>query len=192
MKTDIKTQFAITRLTSNEIVNTKDYQKAVTAFERSASSSEKGRETIKNTYRYLDQKPTRAKIKYISPQIGHGLFAAEPIAPGQLIGEYTGIVRSIQQSQDQNNHYLMYLLPETLWWDMLSHGTTINKESLVIDARYKGNETRFINHSSTAPNLKLITAYSNGQFYKLFISTREIKKSEELRFDYQCSVKMFQ
>jgi SET domain-containing protein len=134
----------------------------------------------------LGQLP-KTEVKYVSPDMGHGLFTDQPLSTDQFVGEYTGIVRRLRHRHDKNNKYLMYLIPGEL-----EGGDSFprTKSPLVIDASYKGCETRFMNHSD-APNVTITTVYSRGHIKKIFTATRDIKRGEELRFNYHCSEKMF-
>ena len=54
----------------------------------------------------------------------------------------------------------------------------------IIDARHKGNNSRYINHSCD-PNCETQKWYINGILRIGFFTLREIKGHEELTFDYQ-------
>ena len=54
-----------------------------------------------------------------------------------------------------------------------------------IDARYKGNKARFINHCNDgSENLSSSTKFSNGNYYIALYAARDIKAGEELTFNY--------
>ncbi len=49
-------------------------------------------------------------IAKVDDEIGHGLFAAVDIAPGKMIGEYTGIARGFRNDDLQNPYIFSYAL----------------------------------------------------------------------------------
>ena len=56
--------------------------------------------------------------------------------------------------------------------------------NLDIDSEKEGNFTRYINHSSTRPNLIQQYIYVNGEKKIVFYALRDIETQEELLFDY--------
>ncbi|MCC6746919.1 MAG: SET domain-containing protein-lysine N-methyltransferase [Deltaproteobacteria bacterium] len=97
---------------------------------------------------------------------GWGLFAARDLAVGDLIGAYAGELDWGQNRQDR-----AYVL-----------GGTHERE--VIDARHKGNETRFVNHSSAHPNAKMGAIPVDGLVQPFLFVSRPVKAGEQLLFDY--------
>ena len=58
-------------------------------------------------------------------------------------------------------------------------------EGGAIDARFLGNKSRFINHQKGGEeNLFSSTVFSGGRFKTVLIAKRNIKKGQELFFDY--------
>ena len=53
-----------------------------------------------------------------------------------------------------------------------------------MDATYKGNQSRFINHSHD-PNLEIRKVYVNDEIHMCMFALRDIKENEEFTFDYQ-------
>jgi SET domain-containing protein len=111
-------------------------------------------------------------VRYISEEVGHGVFAEETIAAGSYIGEYTGIVRENIRVYfaPLNNYCYEYPVPDRIG------------RSFVIDAT-QGNFTRFINHSYK-PNLNPVYAFFDGFYHLIFLSIREIHKGEQLCYSY--------
>lgn len=111
-------------------------------------------------------------VRYISEQVGHGVFAEEAIKAGSYIGEYTGIVRENLRVYfaPLNNYCYEYPVPDRIG------------RSFVIDAT-EGNFTRFINHSYK-PNLNPVYAFFDGFYHLIFLSRREIQKGEQLCYNY--------
>jgi len=104
-------------------------------------------------------------IKQISANIGYGVFANKPIKKGELIGEYTGVIsRDLQKDMT----YMM--------------GTLDGYYS--IDAKFEGNETRFINHSKHAANSVPLNMFHNFRWRVLLVASKEIQPGEQILFDY--------
>ncbi|KAI6698971.1 hypothetical protein NL676_019090 [Syzygium grande] len=74
-------------------------------------------------------------------------------------------------------------------WSMKHRGETnfylceINRD-MVIDATYKGNKSRYINHSC-CPNTEMQKWIIDGETRIGIFATRDIKKGEHLTYDYQ-------
>jgi hypothetical protein len=109
-------------------------------------------------------------IRWSDDKIGYGVFAAEDIYPTMFVGEYTGVVRRKRLLKDTKNNYC-FLYP----------GFTLLK--LVIDAKPKGNYTRFINHNAI-PNLEPLSVYFGGVMHIVLIAIKPIPKGTELCYDY--------
>jgi len=117
-------------------------------------------------------RPKRQKGK------GWGLIAVDGIKEGDLVQEYVGeIVDEMtkrerlevwaQEHPNDPNFYIMQL--QSGWY---------------IDAREKGNLSRFINHSCE-PNCKLDRVNVRGHTRVAIVSTRNILSGEFLSYDYQ-------
>lgn len=114
----------------------------------------------------------KVRVQFIDKQIGYGLFAGQEFKPGDFIGEYTGEVKKNLFLNGFSNEYVgEYALGGK------------DPVRFVIDARYKGNHTRFINHSDQ-PNASAITVISGGLLHVILRSEALISKGEELTFDY--------
>ncbi|GMH64034.1 hypothetical protein TL16_g03870 [Triparma laevis f. inornata] len=111
-----------------------------------------------------------------TPNKGHGLFAIKPIPKRSFIIEYCGEVvgeRKLNERFAQyqaKNDRMLYILE-------LSKG-------LYIDARSKGGVARFINHSCK-PNCTMEKWKVRGNYRMVVFALRDIKKDEELTFDYK-------
>ena len=105
---------------------------------------------------------------------GRGVFAATNIKKGTPIIEYKGKLISQDEADnmaadDDNGHHHTVLFSVD--------------DDMVIDASRKGNEARFINHSCD-PNCETIQ-YGRRIFIE---AIRNIKKDEELSYDYHLQV----
>lgn len=94
---------------------------------------------------------------------GSGCYAARDFEEGEVVGEYTGTLRHIDDAEELEG--LTYLF-------------TIDEER-VIDATRSRNPAKYINHSCE-PNCE-----SEQDEERIFIrAIRPIKKGEEVTYDY--------
>ena len=101
---------------------------------------------------------------------GNGVFAVQDIAKDERIIEYVGEVITWPQAQKRHPHD-----PKDPNHTFYFHVD----EKHVIDAKYGGNSSRWINHSCN-PNCE--ADEDNG---RIFIKAlRKIKAGEELNYDY--------
>lgn len=110
-------------------------------------------------------------VKWIDPIIGYGLFAKEDIAELTLIGEYTGVVRKRKNREDRFNDYIF--------------GYVVANEDtpFVIDAKEKGNYTRFLNHSDDS-NLCSTWIIEGGICRVILFAKTFIPKDSQMTYDY--------
>lgn len=113
-------------------------------------------------------------VKFINDTMGYGVFANSPIKSGELIGEYTGVIRNSSNSKDGA-------------WSW-SYPNEIYKKDLHIpiisvDGKYAGNGLRFVNHSDT-PNTTMYRIFLNGYVRTLYIANRDIAKGEQITISY--------
>ncbi|HSX04045.1 MAG TPA: SET domain-containing protein [Rhabdochlamydiaceae bacterium] len=109
-------------------------------------------------------------ISWIGHTIGYGVIAGENLPKGAFVGEYTGVVRK-RKRREENSYCFQYAIGDD--W----------KTPFVIDAKEKGNYTRFINHTSKS-NLEPISVYCAGAMHVILITLRQIAKGEQLCYDY--------
>ncbi|KAK4777942.1 hypothetical protein SAY87_018129 [Trapa incisa] len=117
------------------------------------------------------------KIKVVKTELcGWGVEAIEPINKGDFIVEYIGEV-------------IDDALCEKRLWDMKHRGETnfymceIRKD-FTIDATFKGNSSRFLNHSCY-PNCFLEKWQVEGETRVGVFAARSIKVGEPLTYDYR-------
>ncbi len=111
-------------------------------------------------------------IKRVNPLVGYGVFAKEIIRELTFIGEYTGVVRrrKLFRGESSNDYVFGYVIgPHDTPW--------------VVDAREKGNFTRFINHSDD-PNLTSKWIITDGVAHIILYANRLIMPNEQLTYDY--------
>jgi len=100
-----------------------------------------------------------------------GLFATKSFSKYDVIGEYTGIVKTWSDIHGENRY--IFNLDE--------------KNDLVIDAQDYGNELRFANsylNISKEPNVISSNTMLDGVHRILYVCMRDIEPGEELLIDY--------
>lgn len=116
------------------------------------------------------------ELRYISPDVGFGVFSRESIKKGDVISLYSGIMTVHKPDS------LEYAFEKKL--DILN---------LYLDALQHGNLVRFANHAPSAShhekhlltaNLDAVTYYVNGIQFVLYTANKEIKKGEQLLVNY--------
>ncbi|KAJ9166708.1 hypothetical protein P3X46_021417 [Hevea brasiliensis] len=106
---------------------------------------------------------------------GFGLRLEESISKGQFLIEYVGEVLDMQTYEARQREYASK--GHKHFYFMTLNG------SEVIDACAKGNLGRFINHSCD-PNCRTEKWVANGEICIGLFALRDIKKGEEVTFDY--------
>jgi hypothetical protein len=119
----------------------------------------------------VNPSPPPVETVWIGEEVGVGIFAKEEISADMLIGEYTGIVRRCSSQDPPNDYSFIYPVEDSIG------------RYLEIDAKKWGNFTRHINHSYN-PNIETVSAYIKGVHHVILLSSRVIKKGEQLTFDY--------
>lgn len=131
----------------------------------------------------MNQKPA-IYLKWVSFDIGYGVFADQNIASGTFLGVYTGKLRlykpvfydkkglSVAQQEVDNTDYA--------WtYPMRAPGNF----PLLIDAQFVGNELAFVNFSANA-NAAVVYFLHKGIFMPCYIAMRDIMANEEITIDY--------
>ncbi|KAJ4953619.1 hypothetical protein NE237_030451 [Protea cynaroides] len=106
---------------------------------------------------------------------GHGLQLLENVSEGQFLIEYVGEVLDLHAYEARQRDYAFR--GQKHFYFMTLNG------SEVIDACAKGNLGRFINHSCE-PNCRTEKWMVNGEICIGLFAIRDIKKDEEVTFDY--------
>ncbi|MCD7469283.1 hypothetical protein HAX54_008211 [Datura stramonium] len=122
------------------------------------------------------QKRNYAKLKcFKCGKKGYGLQLLEDVSEGQFLIEYVGEVLDLHAYEARQKEYA--LKGHKHFYFMTLNG------SEVIDACAKGNLGRFINHSCD-PNCRTEKWMVNGEVCIGLFALRDIKKGEEVTFDY--------
>ncbi|XP_072969717.1 uncharacterized protein [Typha angustifolia] len=122
------------------------------------------------------QQRNYAKFKWFRcGKKGHGLQLLEDVSRGQFLIEYVGEVLDIPTYESRQRYYASR--GQKHFYFMTLNGGE------VIDACAKGNLGRFINHSCD-PNCRTEKWMVNGEVCIGLFAMREIKKGEEVTFDY--------
>ena len=111
-------------------------------------------------------------VKFINDEIGYGTFANSDIKKHQLIGEYTGLIHA-----DRGD--------STWAWDYPADGfkSELHIPAASLDAKYKGNGLRFLNHHDNA-NVSTVNLFSEGLIRILCVANQDIKKDEQIFVNY--------
>ncbi|CAA6662138.1 unnamed protein product [Spirodela intermedia] len=117
------------------------------------------------------------KLKVVKTEkCGLGLVADEDIRKGDFVIEYVGEVIDDESCEER-------------LWKMKHRGDTnfylceVN-HGMVIDATFKGNKSRFINHSCE-PNTEMQKWRTDGETRIGIFAINSIRRGEELTYDYQ-------
>ncbi|CAM0945682.1 unnamed protein product [Alopecurus aequalis] len=122
------------------------------------------------------QRRSYAKISWFhSGKKGYGLQLQEEVSEGRFLIEYVGEVLDITAYESRQRYYASK--GQKHFYFMALNGGE------VIDACTKGNLGRFINHSCS-PNCCTEKWMVNGEVCIGIFAMRNIKKGEELTFDY--------
>jgi hypothetical protein len=110
-------------------------------------------------------------LRYVSDDIGWGIFAEKEFQAMEFIAEYSGIFRR-RRRNDSTNAYCFecpFIRGE--------------ESSYLIDAKFQGGISRYINHSDE-PNLESALATVCGMPHIILYTTQRIEKGAELCYDY--------
>lgn len=121
----------------------------------------------------------RLEIRHIGGLLGHGLFTLDSLSPGDLIGEYFGIVRHSRPGRP---------LPEGGFSTDYAWGFPEVRNlgrNLEIDAREAGGLLRYANHAEAASaNTEPDHLPLDGNWHLIFVALRAIEAGEEITIDY--------
>lgn len=105
---------------------------------------------------------------------GWGVFAAEPIACGEFVYEYTGALLS--QDEAERRGFIYDHNERSYLFDL--------NEDAVVDAMRNGNKSKFVNHKSPEQNCRAKVLNVGGVHHIGIWAERDVAVGEELSFDY--------
>lgn len=108
-----------------------------------------------------------------------GLFACEKIANGDAVIEYVG--EKIRPSVADHRENIVY--PSLPNHDGSSYFFRVDTD--VIDASFKGNKARFINHSCNPNCIAKVIKHENGTNSIVIYAKQTINEDEEITYDYK-------
>lgn len=113
-------------------------------------------------------------VKWVSDEVGYGVFASEDIPAGTLIAEYTGVVQLKESVENR-----------TWSWKYPMRGQFIERfpEKVSLDGGIYGNETRFINHSDEN-NASTAFIHNGIAWVMCYFSKKAIPKDQEVLANY--------
>lgn len=113
-------------------------------------------------------------VKFIDDEFGYGMFAHADIKNGELIGEYTGLIKASDQVQDKA---WSWSYPKKIYRESL------NLQDISLDAKFSGSAVRFVNHSDT-PNTEMRRIFQDGMVRTLYVATKDIASDEQIFVSY--------
>ena len=122
----------------------------------------------------------RVVIVKVNDMVGNGLFAGQDIAPGTIIGEYSGEITEVAPITANDSLNNTYFAP-------YSNDQVPGSERFVIDAKNAGNPTRFINHSDVNSNAVWIPVFDGEKFRLIVVSTKAIPGDKQILLKYRFS-----
>ncbi|CAL9073007.1 unnamed protein product [Musa textilis] len=138
-----------------------------------SSSCKCGDKCLNKPFQHRDVK----KMKVVKTEkCGFGLVADEDIKQGDFVIEYVGEVLDDKTCEER-------------LWKMKHRGDTnfylceVNHD-MVIDATYKGNKSRFINHSCE-PNTEMQKWRVDGETRVGIFALCDIRRGKDVTYDYQ-------
>ncbi|MEI7670403.1 MAG: SET domain-containing protein-lysine N-methyltransferase [Pseudomonadota bacterium] len=134
-------------------------------------------ETLSKKYEkdVIEKKLAPMYLKWISPEVGYGIYAITDIATGDFIGVYAGDLRAVRGLHDK--------VPDDVDYAWYYSIDTHDGKKLIIDGKYCGNELRFINHANQ-PNTKRIDVIVGDRFYVCYVAQQPISKDTQLTVSY--------
>jgi hypothetical protein len=127
--------------------------------------------------KFSQLKTRKKRLKFSRSQIHEwGLFALEPIEPHDMAIEYIGEIIRQKVADVREKRYEKMGIGSSYLFRI--------DEDTIIDATFKGNLARFINHSCE-PNCYARIITVDGQKKIVIYSKREIKVGEEITYDYK-------
>lgn len=122
----------------------------------------------------------RVVVVRVNELVGNGLVAGQYIAPGTIIGEYSGLIVKVVPIATNESMDNTYFAPYTT-------DEVPGSEMFVIDAKKAGNPTRFINHSDDNSNAVWVPVFDGEKFRLIVVATRAIPEGKQILLKYRLS-----
>ena len=119
-------------------------------------------------------------IVKVNELVGNGLVAGQYIAPGTIIGEYTGVIVKVAPIATNERMDNTYFAP-------YSTDEVPSSEMFVIDAKKAGNPTRFINHSDDNSNSVWVPVFDGEKFRLIVAATKAVPDGKQILLKYRLS-----
>jgi hypothetical protein len=95
----------------------------------------------------------RFAIKWVSNELGFGMFAKKPIFKGEIVGNYVGLVTGFKENTDYMWGYMTEKVGDGIY-------------EMGIDSRIAGNYLRFVNHAGVRAN-SLVQFFDVASVYSI-------------------------
>ena len=116
----------------------------------------------------FDKWTDKYEVKWISKDVGYGLFAKSNYEKNEVIGFYSGVVTHLVENKEYSFD----------WFDSPFEG-------LSTDGANESNATRYINHASNKKaNVTAIEHHSGGLPYIIFVAKSAIAAGKQFFYDY--------
>ncbi|MBS4167603.1 SET domain-containing protein-lysine N-methyltransferase [Parachlamydia sp. AcF125] len=116
--------------------------------------------------------PSSLIIKWVDARIGYGVYTTQALPDQTVLGEYTGMIRTLCRKQPNPNGYCVHYPTRFFSWNYT-----------VIDASKGGNLLRFVNHSDT-PNLTPLWVMDRRLLHLVFLTQTSILPNTQLTINY--------
>ena len=133
--------------------------------------------------------PHSTRILYTDDILGNALFATAVVQAGEVIGEYTGVLRRSPGARDPALPYAVSLFP--------SGAKLLPSERMVLDAACADHPLRYMNHLGShvqivypdqrrecGPNTCFLPVFVASCYRVAVVALRDIAVGDELRADY--------
>ncbi len=164
------------------------------AFKDALSVSTKLQKSIEKINKAIEKDglPSNLHLAYVHPKVQTGVFlkpTSAPIKGGSFIGIYTGHYELVDSEIMTGTSYAYDVAQDlTLKKDELKHFARYEAEkradkdySIQTNALEMGNFTRYINHTSLAPNIEaVVSKLSDGRLEIILFALHTIKPGEQL------------
>ena len=116
-------------------------------------------------------------IKWVNKMVEYGVFADAPIARGEMVCEYTGIL--CRDDVDNENCYIWDY--PTIAYEDVPNKKRRKKIKYCIDAEKQGNFARSINHTIRKyQNVGVVIVPRKNLWHVIYIAQKDIKKGQQL------------